>query len=145
MASPESSDSLRQEHLEILRLTESFADALALAASSEFAVRGKGLAELRTLRPALLGIARHCCCDNGGNETPYHRYLDGQKFERVDTQHRAIHRLVSTFLRELPYATADSIAEAAPLGEELVEKIREHIAYEEDLLDYIDDLCVVTT
>jgi Hemerythrin HHE cation binding domain len=145
MAFLETCDNLRQEHAEILRLTENFSDALALAANADFSVRQKGLTDLRTLRPALLGISRHCCCDDGVIETPYHRYLDSQKFEQVDTQHKTIHRLVISFLRELPYATADSIADAAPLGEELAEKIREHIAYEENLLDYIEELCVVST
>jgi len=145
MAFRETSDSLRQEHLEILRLTERFEEALALAGSDDFTARQKGLADLRELRPALLGISRHCCCDDGVIESPYHRYLDSQRYERVDTQHQNIHRLVLAFLRDLPYATADSIAESAPQGADLVQKIREHIAYEEDMLDFIEELCVAAT
>ena len=61
----ETSDTLLREHEEILRLADRFAAALALAASEDFAARQTGLAELRTLRPGLLGITRHCTCDNG--------------------------------------------------------------------------------
>ncbi len=141
----ESSDSLRQEHSEILRLTENFTDALALAGSDDFTARQRGLTELRTLRPALVGISRHCCCDTGLVDPSYRRYVNDEKFGQMDTQHKVIHRLVQSFLRELLYATADSIQEAAPLGEELAGQIREHIAYEEELLDSIEELCAVTT
>ncbi|HUK52881.1 MAG TPA: hemerythrin domain-containing protein [Candidatus Binatia bacterium] len=145
MAFLESSDLLRKEHLEILRVAEHLSQALALAGKEDFTARQQGLAGLRVLRPALLGVSRHCCCEEGVLESPYHRYLDGQRFEQVDGQHKAIHRLVLAFLRDVLYATADSIADSVPQGEELVEKIREHIAYEENLLDYIEELCLVTT
>jgi hypothetical protein len=141
----ETSDTLLREHEEILRLADRFAAALALAASEDFAARQTGLAELRTLRPGLLGITRHCTCDNGALEPPYECHLEGQRYEQMEMQHKCIHRLIVMFLRELLYATADSIAEAAPQGEELLAKIREHIAYERDLLNYVEDLCAITT
>jgi hypothetical protein len=157
MAPHELSEALQQDHREILRVTEKFADALAQAANENFAARQEGLAELRTLRPGLLAISRHCCGDDAAVGTAYHRYLDGARYAQLEAQHQSIHRLAITFLRDLIYATADSIVESVPQGEELVEKIREHIAYEQDLaqrlredipygedpLDSFEELCVV--
>jgi hypothetical protein len=141
----ETSGVLRREHQEILRLAEKFGEALALAGDEDFAARQKGLAELRALRPGLLGISRHCACDGGTLEPPYFCHLDGERYEQMDMQHRCIHRLILVFLRELLYSTADSITEAVPQGEELLKRIREHIAYEQDLLDYAEELCAVAT
>jgi len=136
----EYTERLRKEHLEILRLTERFEEALSLASREDFTARHIGLAELRTLQHGLIGISQHCSSEDGLLESEYHRYLDAQKYERIRAQHEGITRLIASLLRELPFVTADSVVDAVPRGEDLVQRIREHVAYEEEMLGYIEDL-----
>ncbi|HKO05729.1 MAG TPA: hemerythrin domain-containing protein [Candidatus Acidoferrales bacterium] len=136
----ESTEHLRKEHLEILRLTERFEDALSLASREDFAARQIGLAELRALQHGLLGISQHCTSEDGILESDYHHYLDAQKYDRIRTQHESLSRLIASLLRELPFVTADSVVDVVPRGEDIVDRIREHVAYEEEMLGYIEDL-----
>ncbi len=136
----ESTEHLRKEHLEILRLTESIENALSLASREDFTARQKGLAELRALRHGLIGISQHCGSEEGILESMYHQHLDGQKHERISAQHVGISQLIASLLKELPLVTADSVVEAVPRGEDLVARIREHVAYEEEMLAYIENL-----
>ncbi len=140
MESRDFTDRLRKEHLEILRLTERFEEALSLASREDFSARQIGLAELRALQHGLIGISQHCSSEDGILESEYHRYLDAQKYDRIRAQHEGITRLIASLLRELPFVTADSIVDAVPRGQDLVERIREHVAYEEEMLGYIEDL-----
>jgi hemerythrin-like domain-containing protein len=134
----ESTEHLRKEHLEILRLTQEVQDALSLASREEFAARQKGLADLRALHHGLLGICQHCGSEDGVLESEYHHHLDGQKYEIINAQHRGISRDIQSFLRELPLVTADSVVDVVPRGSDLVDLIREHIAYEEEMLGFIE-------
>jgi len=135
----QSIEHLRNEHAEILRVTDKIEVALSLASREEFTSRQKGLAELRTLQQGLIGISQHCGSEDCILESIYHHYLDGQRHERICTQHLGIFRLIVSLRRELPFFTADSVAEAIPQGEDLVARIREHIAYEEEMLAYIEN------
>jgi len=136
----EHTERLRKEHLEILRLTERFEGALSLASREDFTARQIGLAELRGLQHGLIGISQHCSSEDGLLESEYHRHLDAQKYHRIRTEHEGITRLIASLLRELPFVTADSVVDMVPRGEDLVERIREHVAYEEEMLGYIEDL-----
>ena len=134
----DSTEHLRKEHLEILRLTERIQDALSLASRDEFAARQKGLADLRALHHGLLGICQHCGSEDGVMESEYHHHLGGQQYEMIKAQHQGISRNISGFLRELPLVTADSVVDVVPRGTDLVDLIREHIAYEEEMLGCIE-------
>lgn len=140
MASRENTEHLHKEHLEILRLTDRFEEALSLASRADFTARQIGLAELRNLQHGLIGISQHCSSEEGLLETEYRRYLDAKKYARIRTEHEGITRLIASLLRELPFVTADSVVDTVPRGEDLVERIREHVAYEEEMLSYIEDL-----
>lgn len=138
MASSNSVEYIQKEHLEILRLADKIAGALELASKQDFESRRKGLAELRTTREGLLGIRQHCGSEDAILESDFHHYLDKPQYDQLRAQHTAITRLAAGLLRELSYATADSVAELCPSIEELVEKIREHVAYEEDMLWHVE-------
>jgi hypothetical protein len=142
MPIPEPVVYLRQEHGEILRVADRIARAMELISANNFSARQEGLTDLRAVQHGLLGIAQHCRSEEGVIESEYHRYLDADKYERINQQHQSILRLVNRLSRELPYATADSIVEAAPLGEEIVKQVREHVTYEEEMLDYVNRLRV---
>jgi hemerythrin-like domain-containing protein len=130
----------QKEHQEILRLTDRFEEALSLASREDFTARQIGLAELRNLQHGLMGISQHCSAEDGLLESEYRRYLDAKKYARIRTEHEGITRLIASLLRELPFVTADSVVDTVPRGQELVERIREHVAYEEEMLSYIEDL-----
>jgi hypothetical protein len=132
----------RQEHREILRVADRIARALELISAHDFSARQEGLTELRAVQHGLLGIVQHCHSEDGVIESEYHRYLDADRYAQIKEQHQSILRLVNRLSRELPYATADSIVEVGPLGEEIVEQVREHVAYEEEMLDCVDQLRV---
>lgn len=139
MESHESTEHLRREHLEILRLTERMQDALSLASRDEFAARQKGLGDLRALHHGLLGISQHCGSEDSVLESEYHHHLNGEKYDLINAQHLGISRNLKSFIRELPLLTADSVVDVVPGGFDLVDRIREHIEYEEELLGYIEN------
>ncbi len=139
MEARDSIEYIQKEHLEIVRLADQIAGALALAAKSDFASRQKGLAGLRSAWDGLLGIRQHCGSEDSMVESDFHHYLEPQQYERLRQQHQAIYRLVSSLLRELPYATADSVSELCPEGEELLERIHQHVAFEQDMLWHAEE------
>jgi len=130
---------IQKEHLEIVRLADKIAGALALASKDDFTERQKGLVELRSLQHGLLGVSQHCCAEDSILETDFHHYLDANQYDRLLKEHQAITRLVGSLLRELPYVTADSIRDLCPEGEQLLERIREHVAFEQDMLWQVED------
>jgi hemerythrin-like domain-containing protein len=129
---------VQKEHLEILRVTERLADALALAAKEDFRSRQDALEQLRDLRQRLVGISQHCNAENSLVESDFHHFLDATDYDQLRKQERNIARIIAGMLRELPYATADSVAELCAPGLELLEKIREHITFEEEMLWKVD-------
>jgi len=139
MESRDSVEYIQKEHLEIVRLAEKIADALALVSKDDFAARRTGLVALRSTRDGLLGILQHCHADDSIVETDFHRYLDANQYGQLRAQHAAISRLVAGLLRELPYVTADTVVDLRTTGEELLEQIRQHIAYEADMLWRVED------
>ena len=129
-----STEYIQKEHLEIVRLADKVAQALALASKDDFSARQEGLAELRALQHGLLGISQHCSAEDGILESDFHHYLDAKDYSHLRDEHAAITRIVAGLLRELPYVTADSITELCPVGEDLLERIREHVAFEQEML-----------
>ncbi len=139
MESRDSVEYIQKEHLEIVRLADQMAGALVLAAKSDFASRQKGLAGLRNAWDGLLGIRQHCGSEDSMLESDFHHYLEPSEYERLRREHQAINRLVSSLLRELPFATADSVRDLCPEGEELLERIHKHLAFEEDMLWHVEE------
>jgi hypothetical protein len=134
MVSRDSVEYVQKEHLEIVRLADKIADALALASKEDFQSRQQGLVGLRTLREGLVGVLQHCHAEEGMLESDFHHYLDAQQYGRLRSQHQSIARTTASLLRELPYVTADSVRDLCGPGQELLEEIREHVAYEADML-----------
>ena len=139
MASRDSVEYVQKEHLEIARLAEKIADALALASKQDFPSRQQGLAGLRAMREGLLGVLQHCHSEEGILESDFHHYLDAKQYERLKSQHQSIARTTASLLRELPYMTADFVADLCGPGRELLEELREHIAFEQDMLWRVED------
>ncbi|HUJ39452.1 MAG TPA: hypothetical protein VLW54_02805 [Candidatus Acidoferrales bacterium] len=134
MTAPDSVEYIQREHLEILRLAEKLDSALRLAVKPEFELRVKALAEMRAAEHGLLGLRQHCGSEDGILETDFHHYLDQKDYLRLCTQHSVISRMANILLKELPYATADSVGELYEPGRELIDQLQEHVAFEADML-----------
>jgi hemerythrin-like domain-containing protein len=139
MESRESIEYIQKEHLEIVRLVDQIDAAFALAAKRDFALRQQGLSGLRRAWDGLLGIRQHCSSEEGILESDFHHYLEPNEYDRLRKEHQTISRLVAGLLRELPYVTADSVGDLCPAGEELIERIREHVAFEQDMLWRVEE------
>jgi hypothetical protein len=134
MAPRDSVEYVQKEHLEMLKIADRLAEALGLAGKQDFRSRQDGLAELRGLQQGLVGISQHCNAENGLLESDFHHYLEAKNYDQLRTQHRQIARLIAGLLREMPYTTADSVVELSGDGVQLLEEIREHVAFEEEML-----------
>jgi len=134
MTAQDSTEYIQKEHLEILRLADKIADALVLASREDLESRLKGLMELRSAEHGLHGVRQHCGTEDGILETDFHHFLDPDLYLRLCTQHNVIARLVNIVLKELPYATADSVSELREPCQELLDQLHDHIAFEQDML-----------
>jgi hemerythrin-like domain-containing protein len=139
MESHDSMEYMQKEHLEIVRLADRIEAALSQAANRDFGSRQEALAALRSARDGLLGVRQHCGSEEAILESDFHHFLDAQSYAQLCREHRNIARLVGALLRELPYLTADSVGEILPTGTELVERIREHLAFEQDMLWRVEE------
>jgi len=134
MTAPDSIEYIQREHLELIRLADKLADAVALAAKPDFTSRMKSLVSLRSAEHGLIGVRHHCGSEDGILESDFHHYLDPDQYLRLCSQHNVISRLVNVLLKELPYATADSVDELREPCQELLDQLQAHIAFEQDML-----------
>jgi hemerythrin-like domain-containing protein len=129
---------LRLEQEEMLRLVSRLEEALGQAVNQEFETRRKALIGLHALDRGLLGVGEHCHSEDRIVESTLRRYSNKTEYARLNAEHADMLRLLSDFREGMEFATADSIADVIPAGKELIQKIREHIAYERTFLDRID-------
>jgi hemerythrin-like domain-containing protein len=131
---------LRMEEDEILRLLDTVEGLLTLASKGSFAVRSKAISDLHSLEHFLAGILEHCRPEERILESTYHRFLQPDERERIQSEHKEIMRLVSVFRDELRFATSDRIDTVIETGNVLNNRVREHIAFEQVLLNRIERL-----
>jgi hypothetical protein len=131
---------LRKEHQELLHLAGKIEKLLEAASKNDFAVHLKSLNELRFLGHGLAGIVEHCHAENRNVESTYREYLQRGECARIDVEHEQIIRAVTNFREELKFATADRTMAMILPGMDLVNQLRAHIAYEQELLDRITGL-----
>lgn len=131
---------LRREHGELLRLANRLERTLERGESREYATRACALADLRAMEHGLSGIVQHCHIEDRIIESAYHRYLDDEDYQKLGAEHETILRILSDFREDLKFATGDLMTSLAPSGRTLIDKLRGHVAFEEDRLDYIDAL-----
>jgi hypothetical protein len=132
-------DYFRKEHEDIQRFVEDWEDALKLAASEDDADRLRALAQLRQMETVLLGIREHCRAEQRTVESRLRAHQDDVSRVRLAQEHELLRQLTNDYLRELQFATLSRTGEVARLGIELLEQLRNHIAYETALLKQIED------
>lgn len=131
---------LRTEDQRLLEIAEKIESAMDRISKPEFTDRLGGLLQLRELDHSLAGIVEHCHSEERIIESTYHHFLEPADYARIKREHEKILHLISTFRVELRFATADLINGVEPAGEELVEYVRAHVAYEQKLLAKIASL-----
>ncbi len=131
---------LRREHDEIARVLDTFEEFLARTSRADMAARATGLADLRSFDHHLAGILEHCHAEDRAVESVFHQFLQERERNRVVLEHEDIVRLVDRFRDELKFATIDRCTTMTLWGDELVDRLRTHIAFEGVLLNRIDAL-----
>jgi len=131
---------LRMEEDEILRLMDTVEGLLALASKGNYAVRSKAVSDLHSLEHFLGGILEHCRPEERILESTYHRFLQPHERKRIQAEHEQIVRLVTSFRDELKFATSDRTESVVEIGKNLNDRVRQHIALEQVLLNRIERL-----
>jgi hypothetical protein len=128
-----------KEHDEILRFLVFAEEALKRAASEDREIRCQGLGELQELEGKLTEIREHCREEEENLESPFRLYLDDAALADLEEEHALLERLTDSFRTELKLAAMPRTLELVRLGQQLLDHIRHHIAYEEGLLKQIKD------
>lgn len=123
-----------------MQLVNRIEGMLSLASKSEFTDRLKGLTGLRSLEHGLAGVMEHCHTEDRIVESTYHHSLQPDERMRIAAEHEQILRAVSDFREELKFATGDRTLTMIPLGLDMVNRLRAHIAYEREMLGRIAEL-----
>ena len=133
---------LRIEHQGLLNLAARLDKLLTSASKNDFAEHAKSLSALRSLERGLLGVVRHCSEHDSVVESAYLHYLHQHEHARIAEEHEHLIRAVNNFREELKCATPDRTMAMIIPGMEVVNRLRAHVAYEQELLGRIMELTV---
>lgn len=128
---------LRKEHKELLNLARRIEEALEAASKNDVAEHLKSLNELRSLEHGLTGIVEHCHAEDRIVESTYHRSLQQDERDRINTEHEHLIRAVTNFREELKFATTDRTMAMILPGMDVINLLRAHISYEREMLGRI--------
>jgi len=127
-------DYLVREHEELLRVAARIEGLLESASKKDFAEHVKTFAELRSLEHSFTGIVEHCHAGDRLVESAYYKDFPQKDLARIDADHSQIVNAVASFREELKCATPDRTMAMILPGMDLVKVLREHVAFEGELL-----------
>lgn len=130
-------DYFRREHEALLGLAASIEKLLETASKNEYSERLKSLTEVRSLDHGLSGIVEHCHAGNRIVESTYYQNFRPDERARIDAEHQQIIQAVASFREELKCATADRTMAMILPGMDVVNQLRSHISFEQELLNRI--------
>lgn len=133
---------LRTEHQALLNLAVRLDKLLTSASKNDFAEHTRSLSALRSLDRGLLRVVRHCSKQDPVVEPACLHYLHQHEHARITDEHEHLIRAVTNFREELKCATADRTMAMIIPGMEVVNRLRAHIAYEQELPGRIMELTV---
>src|SRR5579859_8030845 len=133
---------LRTEHQALLNLVARLDKLLSSASKNDFAEHSRSLSGLRSLDRGLLRVVRHCSEQYSLVESSYLHYLHQHEHTRITDEHEQLIRAVTNFREELKCATVDRTMAMILPGMDLVNRLRAHIAYEQELLGRIMEVAV---
>lgn len=135
---------LRTEHQVLLNLANHLDKLLTSASRNDFAEHSKSLSGLRSLDRGLLLVIRHCSQQDADVESDYQHYLHQEDRTRIADEHVELIRAVTSFREELKCATPDRTMAMIIPGMDVVNRLRAHIAYEQELLGRIIEVAVTS-
>lgn len=129
----------RKEHQDIYRLLGQFGAALDLIQSQQDELRRKGIGKLRELQADLQAVQHHCDSEERSLESPYDAYLKRHQLETLRQEHQRLGRLTQDIVAELQFATTNQTNSIFVRGQQWIQFVRQHIAFEETLLMEIEN------
>ena len=122
------------EHADILDFLNVWEDALKLIADEDCDTRRQGLRQLQTMEGKIVEIWEHCHKEENDPESPLFRFAEIADRERMKEEHFHLYRANYEFRREMEFTTSSATNDLVVQGKKLLAALREHIAYEEELL-----------
>lgn len=123
-----------EEHADILDFLNIWEEALQLVASEDCDTRCTGLRHLQEMEGKIVEIWEHCHKEEDDAEEPLFRLASPPEVERLKDEHFQLYRDNYEFRREMEFTTSSSTADLVQKGQKLLGELREHIAFEEELL-----------
>lgn len=131
-------DYFRKEHEEFLHFLHDCEYTLKATVSRNLKEVAQLLDRLRQMQPRLEAIRNHCFCEDLGIEGMYGEHLAHDQLVRLRHEHFALGGLVTDLFAELRFATKYEISRARGTGQEVVAFARQHIDFEQELLEEIE-------
>ncbi len=132
--------SLQKQHEKLLHLADSVEKMLESVSNNVFAEHVKGLKGLRSIQHDFSSIVKHCEVDRATLESAYYYSLQDEERARIEAEHADIIQALTSFREEFKCATTDRTMALILPGMDLVNRLRNHILYERELLDRIAPL-----
>jgi hypothetical protein len=133
---------LRTEHEALLNLATRLDRLLSSASKNDFAEHSRSLSGLHSLDRGLLRIVRHCSEQDRDVESDYLHYLLQHERARIADEHKDLIRAATNFREELKCATPDRTRALIIPAMDVVNRLRAHISYEQELLGRIMELAI---
>lgn len=122
------------EHADILEFLLVWEEALDLIASENSDIRCHGLRKLQAMEGKIVEIWEHCHKEEDDPDVPLFRFAEPADRDRLKEEHFRLYRANYEFRREMEYTTSSFTGDLILQGQKLLAALREHIAYEEELL-----------
>jgi hypothetical protein len=122
------------EHADILDFLNTWEQALDLLASDDCDTRCHGLRQLQAMEGKIVEVWEHCHKEEEDTEAPLFRFAEPADRDRLKEEHFRLYRANYEFRREMEFTTSSFTEDLIQQGQKLLAALREHIAYEEELL-----------
>lgn len=122
------------EHADILDFLNIWEEALNLIANDDCDIRCTGLRHLQAMESKIVEIWEHCHKEEDEPDSPLFRFASPPDRERLKDEHFQLYRDNYEFRREMEFTTSSFTGDLVLKGQKLLEELRAHIAFEEELL-----------
>jgi len=122
------------DHTEILEFLNIWEGALGLAAGDDSDTRCAGLRQLQAMEGKIVEIWEHCRKEEDDSGSPLFRFAEPADCERMKEEHFRLYRANYEFRKEMEFTTSSFTEDLVLQGQRLLAALREHIAFEEELL-----------
>jgi len=130
-------EAAHEEHADILDFLNIWEGALNLIACDDCDTRCTGLRQLQAMEGKIVEIWEHCHKEENDPESPLFRFATPAERERMKEEHFRLYRAHYEFRREMEFTTSSFTDDLVIQGRRLLAALREHIAFEEELLHKI--------